>query len=813
MSELYREAIVEAKKLKEVAEIDARNKIIEAVTPYIKRIIATEAAGQEINTEAFMFEDGDLPPEPMDDPTMGDVAMPPSPGGPEGMEPGGPMPGDMPTTAPISPLGAPEGSGGLMGSIDPSGGLTMSVADLFTGNFGGIAGAPVGMPPADMSAPPMAGAPSPALPPAGPVEPPPVSPVVPPTAPAGPDASSGMPPAPPVPGAPPAPGMEVPAPVPGEEELPPKPAMAAESKILEFQGDVRLVAEKIDHMYFRGDVPLLVKESLKSKLFNLCEKLDEMVNNDVISSKKARLAENKLEFLFMKLNEAENGTSYKEIIGAPMTTLREFAAKLFEEDALGPATADKATAHAEKVSGIQPGVDLFKESDVQEMAEDLLGEAAPASSAFGDGTEAKGAETVSPKVHDPKALVKKAGAGITEAAPSSTAFGDGAKAKGAENTSPKVHQGKALADEKGANTILEFDEKELREAVEKLRQENTARKLATVKEGAKGAITKSPDLKIKKTPTGDQGSVNPEGKSVAPKIDSTTTLAEDISDLVSSEEEVLPAEETEDSVGLELGSEGETSDNGEVELTFQVSMEDLEKLLSGDGSEEFVATSAGAEEGNEDLGDGEIELTDELEEPAGEEPEGDLLLGGEEPKMEDEALDLSQQDDIKRDQQVRGVQSLNTLRAAPNTQMAGSQPAREIKIDKKTGRPALQEGAVIARAAQAVRSLKTQLSESKLLTAKALYVSKFAVREDLTTKQKQKIAEYFDKANSLLEAKETYTKIRNILSESTTSNKLSGSASRPTSTGSAKLNESAQNSGDQIDKQRWMLLAGIKDKK
>ena len=810
MSELYREAIVEAKKLKEIAEIDARNKIIEAVTPYIKRIIATEAAGQEMNTEAFMFEDGEVPPEPMDDPTVGDVAMPPSVGGPEVMEPGGPMPGDMPTTAPISPLGAPEGSGGLMGSIDPSGGLTMSVADLFTGNFGGLAGAeamsggvpPVGMPTADMSAPPMAGAPSPALPPAGPVEPPPVSPVVPPTAPpAGPDASSGMPPAPPVPGAPPAPGMEVPPPVPGEEELPPKPAMAAESKILEFQGDVRLIAEKIDHMYFRGDVPLLVKESLKSKLFNLCEKLDEMVNNDVISSKKARLAENKLEFLFMKLNEAENGTSYKEIIGAPMTTLREFAAKLFEEDALGPATAVKATAHAEKVSGIQPGVDLFKESDVQEMAEDLLGEAAPASSAFGDGTEAKGAETASPKVHDPKALVKKAGAGITEAAPASTAFGDGVKAKGAETASPKVHQDKALVDEKGANTILEFDEKELREAVAKLRQENSVRKLASVKEAAKAA-TNSPKVKTDKVKEGDQGSVKLAGPSLAANINKVETLAEDISDLVSSEEDMG----SDDSVGLELGSEGEASDNGEVELTFQVSMEDLEKLLSGDGSEEFVATSTGAEEGVEDLGDGEIELTDEPEEPAGEE-EGDLLLGGEEPEV-DEEIEIPS--NIAHTTHRSNIISPDRKDLTQGTGIKQVGPTLEVGPD---GRPIFKEGAVIARAAQAVRSLKTQLSESKLLTAKALYVSKFAVREDLTTKQKQKIAEYFDKANSLLEAKETYTKIRKILSESTTSNKLSGSASRPTSTGSAKLNESAQNSGDQIDKQRWMLLAGIKDKK
>jgi len=789
MSELYKEAIVEAKKLKEIAEIDARNKIIEAVTPYIKKIIASEAAG---GTDTFLFGTVKEEEQPMDDPMMGDVVPPP-------VEEPAVTPGDLPNAAPISP------SDGLVGMPmpDDEGKITVDFQQLFSmGGGDALATPPAAGDLSDVSQSEIL-PPSPSVPGSEPGavggEPPPVAPVAPvgALAPVG-----GAVPGAEIPGAPPGAAAAAPAPggvppLPGEEIPPeeqPVPPITGESKIMKFQGDVRLVAEKIDYLYFRGSVPLLVKESLKSKLFTLCEKLDEMVNEDVISSKKARLAENKLEFLFMKLNEAEQRNSYKEIKGVSMTTLREFAAKLFEEDALGPATADKATAHAEKVSGVQPGVDLFKEGDapttdevtpkdeeegdLQEMAEALLGEDAPASSLFGDGKMEGDAEGKSPAVHNTDALAAKKGAGIVEGAPSSTAFGDGVKAKGAEGASPMVHKGAALADEKGANTILEFDEGELREAVAKLRKENLARKIAGVKKealqkGLSGA-DKDGHLKTPKVPEGDQGKAKPVGGKTPAQKDLKECDMPAAGGGMPMEDSLPPG--LGDGDADDMGAEGGAGD--EVELTFQIDVDDLEALLNG-ATEDFVAEPAGevAVAGDEDS-DG-IELVDDAD--ADDKGDGEQLLMDTGP--EDEGMGYESRNPAVRE---------------------GKAPARK---------PALNEAAVVAKAAAAVKSLKTQLSESKLLTAKALYVSKFAVREDLTTKQKQKIAEYFDKAKTLAEAKETYTKIKKILTESASSNKLSGSASRPTSTGSARLTESTQAGGDLIETKRWQLLAGIKAKK
>jgi hypothetical protein len=314
MSELYKQSIIEARRLKEIAEIDAKNKIIEAVAPVIKKMIAKEAA----SAGSFLFGEEDAPGTD----GMDDIAASISPEEPTL------TPGDKPNAAPISP------SDGLVGMPmpDDEGKITVDFQQLFSmGGGGAEAAAPVaggmdalgaqGEMPNAPTSPEMV---SPGAPPIGgpasePLAPPPVAPVAPqgaappqgpeaPAAPVGPTGTPGLP------------GTN-------PEEEQPTPVVAGENKIFGFKEEVRVVAEKIDYLYFRGNVNMLVKESLKSKLFTLCEKLDEMVTEDIISSKKARLAENKLEFLFMKLNEAESTTSYKENKGASMTTLKEFAAK------------------------------------------------------------------------------------------------------------------------------------------------------------------------------------------------------------------------------------------------------------------------------------------------------------------------------------------------------------------------------------------------------------------------------------------------------------------------------------------------------
>lgn len=764
-TELFKEAIIEAKKLKEVAEIDARNRVIEAVTPIIKKMIAKESA----NTQQFLFGEDEVPPELSGNPMMGSASMPPAEmpvdsAASSGMPPIG---GDVPNVAPISPSGdlvgmpMPDEEGKITvdfgqlfsmgagsapgaGSTGIMGGMGNDKENLAT-NDSGLGGLPVG-----------SGSPNaPSLDAVGGqidqganlnAEIPGTAPGV---AGVGPEATPNQT------------ALSPQVPINPEEIEEPTPVIAGESKIIAFQNEVKTLAERIDILYFRGNLSNLVKESVKSKLFTLCEQLDQFVNEGALSNKKARIAENKLEFLFMKLNEAEVADSYKMDKGVHMTSLKEFAAKLFEEDALGPATADKATAHAEKVSGVAPGVDLFKEGENKEdeaaMKEALLDESAPASTAFGDGKKEGTPETKSDKVDDSAALAKKPGAGIVESAPASTAFGDGQKATGAENTSKDVHDPKALADKPGANSILEFDEKELREAATKLRKENLARRIKAIKEaaaaGLKGTVSKEEGLTVPKPKEGDQGSAKPVGgKDPAQENLKECGMVE------------APAADA-----MDMSPEGGAGASDEVELTLSIDVDDLQALLNG-ATDAFVAEPAGEVPGLQ-AGE-EIEVVDDHEAAGGSDGEG-LLLDTEEEEEE------------------------------PKVETKAPPVAAPVAESKK---PVTKNALV--------ENLKAQLNEQKLLTAKSLYVSKFLVREDLTKKQKQKIVGYFDKAKSLAEAKETYAKIKKILESASDSTKMPGSAAKPTTAGSAMMNESAgQTNSDTIERSRWMQLAGIRSKK
>src|SRR5690554_1258779 len=48
MSEIYKEAILEAKKLREAAEADAMNKIIESFSPHVKKMIGATISGKTL---------------------------------------------------------------------------------------------------------------------------------------------------------------------------------------------------------------------------------------------------------------------------------------------------------------------------------------------------------------------------------------------------------------------------------------------------------------------------------------------------------------------------------------------------------------------------------------------------------------------------------------------------------------------------------------------------------------------------------------------------------------------------------------------
>ena len=54
---LYEEAIAEARRLREMAEENAKNKIIDAVTPQIRQLIEQELMGDEEEADADVSDD------------------------------------------------------------------------------------------------------------------------------------------------------------------------------------------------------------------------------------------------------------------------------------------------------------------------------------------------------------------------------------------------------------------------------------------------------------------------------------------------------------------------------------------------------------------------------------------------------------------------------------------------------------------------------------------------------------------------------------------------------------------------------------
>lgn len=324
MSELYKEAIAEAKKLKELAEIDAKNNIVEAIAPYIKQLIAKESASisfiQEIDEQVQL-------PELM--PVQDELPKTDSPiiSKPEGL----PSSSEVGSVSPVVPSAQSDVGVSLPGA---DGKITVDFEQLF---------APVGqgdvLSPVDLAVTqPGEAVPSPAE------EPAPVEPV-----------EQNQ--------------------IETMEEV--SPMVVEVTTFDQFKSEMSDVALKIDTSSYRGRISDIQHESIKNKLFNLLESLDYLAENGNISTKQCKINEKRLDFLFLKLKEATLRNSYSKENEKKDNTmarsLKEFAAKLFEseenlgQDAvssneIGLKTDEEATRHSHEVSGISPEVDnLFGE--------------------------------------------------------------------------------------------------------------------------------------------------------------------------------------------------------------------------------------------------------------------------------------------------------------------------------------------------------------------------------------------------------------------------------------------------------------------
>lgn len=376
MSSIFEEALLEAKKLRQVAEEDAKNTLIQEMTPAIRKIIANQLAGKS----SVLFEE-ELPsvdpaaaplapsPEMSADPT-GDASMP---------APVSPEPAASDSAAPIKVAGAEVMNMPMPG---PDGKLVIDLDDLF------VPAEPGSETPDEGSA----SAEAPAEMPGGMPSPTPV------------DVNPS--------GSPEPAEQEMAPPMPPVAEEPPAEEPTMEETYELFTEKLNKTASQIHQAYSSKDgVASLVKEALQERLFQLLESLESLNGKNLISPRLNQIQETRLEILHHKLKEAVVANTYhrtEEGTGTDMASksLKEMAAKLLaESDSVkgGPVTspadvhktevsmkvdnsndaaADKAGSHAMKVT--EPTVTLKTES-AEAQAQAALAEELAALVAEGSG--------------------------------------------------------------------------------------------------------------------------------------------------------------------------------------------------------------------------------------------------------------------------------------------------------------------------------------------------------------------------------------------------------------------------------------------
>ena len=649
MSDLYKEALADAAKIREIAEQDARSAILERINPYIKQMIAKEASN------SFLLEQEDMTPEA----PAPEAAMPPD--------------AMAPSEMPITPAGGSDVVNVPMPS-GTDGKITLSFDDLFASEGSDIVN------PTDMSqASSMEVATTTPAIEAAPEMPAPSAPVEAPTA-------EAVPATPPAAGPTPAPETAGAA---AEEEVAPAAPIAEAKTIKQFERQLAEMAVKIDRMY-TTKVTALTEDAYKTKLFSLLEQLDSLAANKVISPKQAQLNENRLEFLFLHLKEANLNNSYnkQKDKDTTMTTLKEFAAKLFEgadnerlaQDSkssgeTGVAVHKAATAHAMKASGVH--ADLF-----------------------GGGS---------------KTTEKLAAAGSVDA-----------------------DELEGLDGEEGPweQALLEEVEAALKEAVAKIRKEAAAKKTTS-----KSAIKEAARKKLLEM----MGAAAPRGGMDDGGMDEDLVLS------------------------VELPSEVEE----------QLADEDLDVDLMFSGEEE-------------EMGDEEV-------------VDLDMSAAGDEDMGSEEEMLLTDEED---------EEEMKEMAMKP---MMESRRVRKALLESRTREVKSRRLAEAKRAETA--TLKKEMAETNLFLSKLVYLNKFLVREDLSRKVKQQIVEHLDRASTIAEAKDIYGKIVRKLDEAAAAHTapVVGSASKPTTAGSARLNEgvtraASSNGSEPVigTFEKWQILANIK---
>ena len=409
---LFQEALIEAKKLREAATIEAKNAVMESISPVIKQMI-----DREINVILEQEEPADMPPPapPAPSPDAGAAAPIEPAGGPEA-DMAAPMP-PAAVAAAAPPIASPNAQ--VLGTITtgPDGGqrITIPIDQLFQPEVKPAAAGtemapvpaeaaepttpqPVQAPapgPAEMSAPteemPKSlaeiysavskliaeqAAPAPAVDPNAPPAPPPAPA---PVAAVDPNAPPAPPPAPapavdpnasPAPMAMPPAAPAAPAPVPAAQPAPIAPAPNAAAPVVDpnappapiqeyknYKQKFEKLEEAVTGLRKTNKTNKnFIKESCEKEIYSLYTTLINLKENNAISPRLFSFNEERLELLHENLNLIYSYTKIPLLKGNNMQTkrkdsLKEFAKSLFE----GAEGFEKAVGHVDPAGDAEGG--------------------------------------------------------------------------------------------------------------------------------------------------------------------------------------------------------------------------------------------------------------------------------------------------------------------------------------------------------------------------------------------------------------------------------------------------------------------------
>lgn len=764
-TDLYKEAIAEAKKLRQIAEEDAKKSIAEEIAPYIKKVIS-EQINQ--NSSQFFIEQDEDQQQGEDDLSSLDLA---------GSEPGGETVDSVETldTAPDLDAGLGDQAEGAPVSAagedilnatmpDAEGKITVDFEDLFAG--APEAEATPGEADLDLGELPSSEEPAQAQQPEEPLA-------------TQPSPEQGALEQQPLAGG----GEE-------EEQIP------VES-VQRFKNSLHEVSEKIDRAYFKEYVPELVYETLKNKLFSLLEENDKLKENGALTTKNAKSNENKLEFLFLKLKEANLNNSYikKDQKDNSMTSLKEYAAKLFEEDSTYAEDGDKegtnqpSTAsgkHAADVSGVDPNLGQSGPEDLEGREEDgnsgaineemLGGSAGSVDSEPLPNTDPEPGKEEQWADGEPSLGEEDQDKVIEEALNSLE-----------EEVEAEGHAGFGDSDEEPA-VEFEVDDKEIAEAVRDIRKRSIQEKIRALKEASDGSNGSESWEDAEPEGGDDPSHENLKESNEVKDNDSSESLKEDVVEIVEEDDDMGVANDMAGMPGEEDEVEGDEfgGEEAEGDLVLNIDLPDeVEDVLAG-----------------LDLDDVDVDVDVNVEPEAGEEM-GAPEVGGEEP-----GVDVVMHDETEGEpgMEEEGYMKMKT---------------EDYEAEKGVYEAKLRKAGKLYRGLKEQNEkLKADLKEANLFLAKNVYFTKFLQKENLSRKNLTKIVEYLDSAKTVKEAKTIYGKIKAKLSESANaSKKLTGSAAKVTKSGSAApLKESVttrkSNPSDPVvnTPTRWQTLAGIKTK-